>query len=57
MNSVKCLDCDKILVSKSRHDFQQCGCSNETFIDGGEEYQRYGGKDMSLVKVLGDWEK
>jgi hypothetical protein len=32
MNSVKCLQCGKILTSTYRHDFQMCDCENQTFI-------------------------
>ncbi len=53
--SVKCLMCGMVLVSKSRHDFQQCPCLNRTFVDGGSEnYMRYGGLDLNQVEVLDD---
>src|SRR5690606_464187 len=34
------------------HDFQQCSCSNETFVDGGLGfvYIRYGGKDLDKIQ-------
>lgn len=55
MIMVKCLKCGEILISNSIHDFQQCSCDNETFVDGGGVYySRLGGKDMSLVKTLGN---
>lgn len=41
---VKCLDCQRRIFSFSRHDFKFCGCKNETFVDGGREYLRYGWK-------------
>ena len=51
--TVKCLGCGAVLTSKSRHDFQQCKCENETFVDGGgEQYVRYGGKDREKVQLL-----
>jgi len=50
-NSVKCLNCDEILVSYHRHDYKTCSCENETSIDGGLDYCRYGGKDLSLVET------
>jgi hypothetical protein len=53
-NRVKCLYCGTVLESTSVHDFEACGCPNNTFTDGGLDYQRYGGIDMSVVKVLGD---
>lgn len=50
-NSVKCLNCNEVLVSYHRHDYKTCNCTNETMIDGGLEYGRYGGKDLSLVET------
>jgi len=54
MNKVKCLACGAILESKALHDFQQCDCPNQTYTDGGNDYQRYGGMKMAKVKVLND---
>ncbi len=51
-NVIKCLSCGTVLVSNYRHDFKQCGCKNGTFIDGGHDYLRCGGKDMKLIEVL-----
>lgn len=51
-NAVECLSCGDILESCHRHDYKTCNCSNETMIDGGEMYVRFGGKDMSLVKTI-----
>ena len=57
MAKVKCLECGAILHSKYRHDFQQCKCPNQTFVDGGyEKYNRYGGMDLDKVKVILDEE-
>lgn len=47
---IKCLECGTILFSKHRHDFQICPCHNETFIDGGFDYCRVGGKDFEKIK-------
>ncbi len=52
-NSVMCLQCGETLVSVHRWDFVQCHCSNQTFTDGGDDYQRYGGVDMGKIEVLG----
>lgn len=52
MASVQCLMCGVILTSKSRHDFQQCKCDNQTFVDGGDDYCRYGGKHVRKIKVI-----
>ena len=35
LNSVRCLECNEVLVSKSQHHYVQCACSNETATDGG----------------------
>ena len=50
-NSVKCLNCGEVLVSYHRHDYNVCSCENQTMVDGGQEYGRYGGKDLSLVET------
>lgn len=39
-----CPKCKERLFSLHRHDFVMCGCSNGTFVDGGYDYLRYGGK-------------
>ena len=48
-NRIKCLACGKVIESYHRHDYKTCGCPNNTMVDGGIVYQRYGGKDMKLV--------
>lgn len=53
-NSVQCLECNMILVSKNRHDFQSCNCPNQAFVDGGKEYLRRGAKDFTKVKDLSE---
>ncbi len=40
-NWAKCRLCDDVIESVHRHDFQTCKCG-EIFIDGGNDYQRYG---------------
>jgi len=50
MSKIKCLNCDMILESKFRWDFQSCDCPNNTFIDGGDDYIRFG--CMDITKVL-----
>lgn len=49
LNRVQCKNCGEVLTSYNRHDYKTCGCENETMVDGGNDYQRYGGKDLSLV--------
>ena len=51
-NTIKCLVCNKIITSKSQHNFVQCGCSNETFVDGGNLYSRVGAVDLDKVENL-----
>lgn len=51
-NKVKCLACGMILESKFRHDYRVCPCPNETMVDGGNDYLRYGGVYLFLVEVL-----
>lgn len=54
MSMVQCLQCGAILESKYRHDFQQCDCDNQTFVDGGSDYLRVGGVDLSKICVIQD---
>jgi len=49
-NSVTCLSCKEVLVSHHRHDYKTCGCDNQTMVDGGTAYSRYGGIDLKKVK-------
>lgn len=46
---VMCPDCGARLVSLSRHDFQMCSCPFEAMVDGGSEYYRVGGKELSRL--------
>lgn len=57
LNSVKCLACNSVLTSTHRHHFATCGCSNETFTDGGLAYQRIGAVDLDLVENLAVYEE
>lgn len=52
LNSVKCLECGEVLVSKSQHHFVSCSCKNQTFTDGGLVYNRAGGKDLDKIEDL-----
>lgn len=49
LNRVKCRECGEVLTSYNRHDYKTCGCTNETMVDGGTDYQRYGGLNLDLV--------
>lgn len=37
-------------MSMNRHDYVLCECPNETMVDGGTDYIRCGGKDMTMVE-------
>lgn len=39
---VQCRICHKRLFSFHVHDYKLCGCDNETMVDGGTSYLRYG---------------
>lgn len=51
INSARCLQCGEILTSKFKHDFQMCSCENQTFCDGGSDYQRVGGVDFEKITI------
>ena len=51
INSVRCCGCGIVMESKYRHDFVICKCANETFVDGGHDYQRIGGVDLSKIEI------
>jgi len=50
VNKIKCLSCGEVLISIHRQDFQQCNCENKTHADGGIDYLKRGGKDLSLIE-------
>lgn len=50
--AVHCLGCNTVIYSINRHHFHKCGCDNETFVDGGRDYTRYGGVGMSKIKLV-----
>ena len=52
MSKVQCLSCGEVLISKDVHDFQRCSCTNQTFVDGGAEYYRYGGRNMGKILLF-----
>ena len=51
-NSVKCLECEEVLVSHHVHEYVTCSCPNQTMCDGGNNYERYGGVDLDKIKLL-----
>lgn len=48
-STATCKKCGDVLVSRHRHDYVMCTCDNKTMLDGGTDYQRYGGVDLDLV--------
>jgi len=56
-NAIKCLQCNTVLESKHRHDFQSCGCPNQSFVDGGKDYSRVGGKEFDLIENLCEYKE
>lgn len=52
---LQCLVCFEILESVHVHDYRTCDCPNETMIDGGTCYVRYGGADMDKISLLTEY--
>lgn len=50
---IKCLICGDIIESKSVHNLVSCKCEN-CYIDGGNEYLHFGGKDFSKILIIFD---
>lgn len=48
---LKCLTCKDVISSEHRHDFVYCSCK-ECFVDGGDDYFRYGGGPYVMVKLF-----
>ena len=53
LSTATCKKCGDVLISRHRHDYVMCTCDNKTMLDGGTDYQRYGGVDLSLVDLSG----
>lgn len=49
LNRIICLECAEVLTSYYTHDYKTCNCANQTMIDGGLDYQRYGGVDLHKI--------
>lgn len=41
-NAARCRKCGDEIESRHRHDFVRCSCG-AIYVDGGREYQRWGG--------------
>lgn len=48
---VRCVVCDKRMFSFYTHDYKKCGCPNETMVDGGKSYLRFGWKDKPPKRI------
>lgn len=48
---VQCLECKKRMFSLFRHDYRLCGCPNETMVDGGFDYTRWGWKTTKPKRI------
>ena len=51
VSKVLCTECGQILESVDRHDFVICKCPNQTSVDGGSDYTKCGGADLSKVYI------
>lgn len=50
---VQCPECKKRMFSFHVHDYRVCGCPNDTMIDGGQSYLRYGwGNNKTMPKRI-----
>lgn len=54
MSKIKCLRCNGTIESKYTHHLVFCGCQNRAFVDGGNEYLRYGAKDLRDIAIIND---
>jgi len=52
MGEIQWMSCGELLECKHRHDFRRCSCENETFVDGGDDYLRIGGKDLAKIEIF-----
>lgn len=52
-STATCKKCGDVLVSRHRHDYVMCTCDNKTMLDGGTDYQRYGGRVLKHVDLSG----
>jgi len=52
MVTIRCKECGQTLTSTSRHDFKCCGCPNNAFIDGGDDYTRMGAVDPNKLEIV-----
>ena len=48
---IKCLLCNDIIESKYIHNLISCKCNN-CYIDGGQDYLHFGGKDFDKILIV-----
>lgn len=53
LNSIQCNNCKSVLVSYTRHDFNQCSCGS-VCVDGGKDYLRRVGINYTELSVTTD---
>jgi hypothetical protein len=46
---ILCRSCKDKIYSESAHDYVECKCG-KTFVDGGNDYLRYGGNPARVCK-------
>lgn len=56
VNKAKCLKCNDVIESKTRHEFNTCSCGNLS-VDGGHSYIKRCVKEMDMVKDLSEYDK
>ena len=49
VNTVTCPDCKAEFYSRARHDFRTCDCPFNAMVDGGFDYFKRGGMDLSRL--------
>lgn len=47
---ILCLECNTVIISIARHDYETCDCKNKAMTDGGKDYGRYGAMDLNKIK-------
>lgn len=52
LNKVRCKACGEELISFHRHDYKTCSCPQQTMVDGGTSYARWGGMNMHDIEHL-----
>jgi len=50
INLAVCLCCGSVLNSTHRHDYVECDCANHSAVDGGTDYRKRCGVDLSKIR-------